>query len=94
MGRIENGEESLTVREAAELLECHPNTVRNLIKREILVRRKFLGDNRVYVTKKSLGYLRSYKLVPITRDGALKALKDLMRRVEILEREVEVLKYR
>lgn len=82
MGMIHEEEELFTTVEAARELEVHPNTVRKLIKDEVLTRRRASGRRYLLVTADSV---RAYK------EAQHLNINDLATRLLLLEQKVNQL---
>lgn len=85
MGRTECGEYMVTLREAADVLGVHYQTVRNYVKRGLLHTRKFVGDKHVYVTQESVLDMQGASRIKINSIGVL---AELHMKVSRLERKV------
>ena len=90
MGRTECGEYMVTLREAADILGVHYQTIRNYARRGLLSTRKFLGDKHVYVTQESIQAVQISSKIKINSIGVL---VELHMKVIRLEKKVADLEY-
>jgi predicted site-specific integrase-resolvase len=78
----------VTLREAANFLGVHYQTVRNYAKRGLLHTRKFIGDKHVYVTQQSVLDLQDASRI---KRNSIGVLAELHMKVSRLERKVSAM---
>jgi len=75
----------VTLREAADFLGVHYQTIRSYAKRGLLIKRKLIGDKNMYVTQDSLLNLQAAHRI---KRNSIGTLVELQMKVVRLERRV------